>query len=75
VRHDAQFVALRRRRQHDEGTHRFCVLHDMGSTPSRESPPVEHFDLEEIRTEVVETLRIDRSAILSLRDAIMVREA
>ena len=57
------------------GTHRFAVLHDMGREPSRPNPAVEHYEMEHFRDETIETLRITRSAILYLRDAIISRES
>lgn len=56
------------------GTHRFCVLHDLGKTPSRVSSAVEHYSLREFSLETVLSLRIARSAILYLIDAIAWRE-
>jgi hypothetical protein len=56
------------------GTHRFCVLHDLGKTPSRISPAVDHHGRREFLLEAVLSLRIARSAILYLIDAIAWRE-
>ncbi len=56
------------------GTHRFCVLHDLGNTPSRPSPAVEHHKLSEFFNQTIGSLRIARSAILYLVDAIAWRE-
>lgn len=52
------------------GTHRFCVLHDLGKTPSRPSPVVAHQGVAEFFEETIASLRIARSAILYLIDAI-----
>ncbi len=57
------------------GTHRFAVLHDMGNEPSRPDPAVDHYEMEYFREQAIGTLRITRSAILYLRDAIIWREA
>lgn len=57
------------------GTHRFCVLHDMGNSPSRVSVAVDHHALGSFFDQTIATLQIVRSAILYLRDAINWREA
>ena len=56
------------------GTHRFCVLHDLGNTPSRPSRAVEHHHINLFFKETMESLRVARSAILYLVDAIACRE-
>lgn len=56
------------------GTHRFCVLHDLGNTPSRNCPAIDHHSLRQFSLETVLSLRIARSAILYLIDAIGWRE-
>jgi hypothetical protein len=56
------------------GTHRFCVLHDLGNTPSRPSPAVEHHKVTEFLEETFGSLRVARSAILYLVDAVAWRE-
>ena len=57
------------------GTHRFCVLHDQGNSPSRVSAAVDHHSLDSFCDQTIATLQIVRSAILYLRDAINAREA
>jgi len=56
------------------GTHRFCVLHDLGKTPARLSPAIDHQSLHQFFIETVVSLRIARSGILYLIDAIGWRE-
>jgi len=56
------------------GTHRFCVLHDLGDTPSRASPAVEHYGLSSFFRETIDSLKVARSAILYLLDAVAWRE-
>jgi hypothetical protein len=52
------------------GTHRFCVLHDLGNNPSRTRPAVDHQTVAEFFEETIASVQIARSAILYLIDAI-----
>src|SRR5688572_4652607 len=56
-------------------THRFCVLHDLANTPSRESQGIEHHDIQFFFDHTIETLQIARLAILYLLDVIAWRES
>ncbi|MCH7716976.1 MAG: hypothetical protein IH876_12660 [Gemmatimonadetes bacterium] len=55
-------------------THRFAVLHDMGTEPSRTSPHAEHFDLLDFERRTLDALKIARAAILYLTEAIALCE-
>jgi tetratricopeptide (TPR) repeat protein len=55
-------------------THRFTVLHDIGCTPSRESPYVDHFEFEGFREQLLETLRLTRAVLLYFAQMVMIRE-
>ena len=71
---DGGMLALQRDLR-NAGTHRFCVLHDLGNTPSRVSAAVDHHSLDSFSDQTIATLQIVRSAILYVRDAINAHEA
>jgi len=56
-------------------THRFTVLHDMGSEPSRPSPHIEHCGLSEFRAQLIESLQMARAAVLYFVEMISIHEA
>lgn len=55
-------------------THRFCVLHDLGDSPSRPCPAIEHYNIQSFFDQAIATLQVTRSAILYLLEAIAWRE-
>jgi hypothetical protein len=56
-------------------THRFCVLHDMGESPSRPNKAIEHYNIQSFFDQTIMTLQIARSAILYILDAIAWHES
>jgi len=56
-------------------THRFTVLHDIGSTPSRDSIHVEHYGVEEFKAILIESLQLARAAILYFTEMIAINES
>jgi hypothetical protein len=56
-------------------THRFTVLHDFGSTASRNSIHVEHSGIEEFTSVLIESLQLARAAILYFVEMIAINEA
>jgi tetratricopeptide (TPR) repeat protein len=45
-------------------THRFTVLHDLGCNPSRESVHVEHCEIADFKSHLIESLQLARAAML-----------
>lgn len=56
-------------------THRFVVLHDIGSQPSRENPFVDHYNSTDFEKQTIATLRLVRSALIYFIQMIYIREA
>ncbi len=56
-------------------THRFTVLHDIGCTPSRPSDCVEHCNLSDFKSHLIESLQLARAAIIYFVEMISIREA
>lgn len=63
-----------KRQMRNEGTHRFVVLHDVGSSPSRECSYVQHWSLKDFELETLQTLRLARSAIIYFVEFIALEE-
>jgi tetratricopeptide (TPR) repeat protein len=55
-------------------THRFTVLHDEGCDPSRASVHIEHCNLAEFKTHLIESLQLARAAILYFVEMISISE-
>jgi LA2681-like HEPN len=51
-------------------THRFVVVHDIGDTPSRESPFVEHYGVEDFKKSLIRALQLTRAALLYFVDMV-----
>jgi tetratricopeptide (TPR) repeat protein len=45
-------------------THRFTVLHDLGCNPSRESVHIEHCEIADFKSHLLESLRLARAGML-----------
>lgn len=56
-------------------THRFIVVHDIGSTPSRQSPFVEHYAAYDFHSSVIRSLQLTRAALLYFVDMVSQNEA
>jgi len=56
------------------GTHRFVVLHDTGQSPSRECSYIEHANAKDFEQEVLDSLRLARSAIIYFVELIALEE-
>ncbi|NIM18743.1 MAG: hypothetical protein GTO51_00600 [Candidatus Latescibacteria bacterium] len=57
------------------GTHRFSVIHDLQTDPSRPSAYATHYGEEEFQVTLLDTLRLTRSALIYLAEAVGRREA
>lgn len=55
-------------------THRFTVLHDLGSQPSRQSSAVEHFALDDFSAQLIESLQLARAALLYFVEMVTLEE-
>jgi hypothetical protein len=55
-------------------THRFIVVHDIDSTPSRESSFIEHYDLRDFEESLIRSLRLTRAALLYFVDMVAQHE-
>jgi LA2681-like HEPN len=55
-------------------THRFTVLHDLGCNPSRESVHVEHCEITNFKSHLIESLQLARAAILYFVEMIALAE-
>jgi tetratricopeptide (TPR) repeat protein len=56
-------------------THRFVVLHDMGSAYARPSEHVEHYDQVGFESQTIASLRVARSALLYFLEMVAIGEA
>jgi tetratricopeptide (TPR) repeat protein len=56
------------------GTHRFVVLHDIGKSPSRECPYIDHFNTEDFKQIILHSLRLARAAIIYFVELIAFEE-
>jgi hypothetical protein len=56
-------------------THRFTVLHDIGSKPSRPSAHVEHCSLSDFKAQLIESLQMARAAMLYFVEMVSMHEA
>lgn len=56
-------------------THRFVVLHDLSTSPSRDSHYVEHFSVHDFERQTVSALRLVRSALIYFVEMVSIREA
>jgi len=59
----------------NESTHRFVILHDMGSSGSRESRYVKHFNVEDFKEQTISALRLVRSALFYFVEMITIHES
>ena len=64
-----------KRELRNSSTHRFTVLHDIATEPSRECDLVEHHSIREFRGHVVETLGLARASLVYFVGMIQQREA
>lgn len=55
-------------------THRFIVVHDIGDTPSRESPFVEHYGIGDFEKSLIRALQLTRAALLYFVDMVAQNE-
>jgi tetratricopeptide (TPR) repeat protein len=55
-------------------THRFTVLHDLGCKPSRESVHVEHCEISDFKSHLIESLQLARAAVLYFVEMISIAE-
>lgn len=58
----------------NSSTHRFTVLHDMGTLPESASRCIEHYDYEDFSVKVLSTLKLARCAIIYFVQMILLRE-
>lgn len=59
----------------NESTHRFVILHDMGSSGSRESRYVKHFNVEDFKIQTISALKLVRAALFYFVEMITIHEA
>jgi len=59
----------------NESTHRFVILHDMGSSGSRESRYVKHFNVEDFKKQTISALKLVRSALFYFVEMITIHES
>lgn len=55
-------------------THRFIVAHDIGDTPSRESPFIEHYGALDFEKSLIRALQLTRAALLYFVDMVAQNE-
>jgi hypothetical protein len=58
-----------------ESTHRFVILHDMGSLGSRESQYVKHFNMNDFEIQTLSALKLVRAALFYFVEMITIHEA
>ena len=56
-------------------THRFTVLHDLGCNPSRKSVHVEHCEISDFKSHLIESLQLARAAMLYFVEMISITES
>lgn len=56
-------------------THRFIVIHDIGSTASRQSAFIEHYAVSEFHKNVIRSLQLTRAALLYFVDMVAQNES
>jgi tetratricopeptide (TPR) repeat protein len=56
------------------GTHRFVVLHDIGKSPSRECPYINHSNIKDFKQITLHSLRLARAAIIYFVELIALEE-
>jgi tetratricopeptide (TPR) repeat protein len=67
--------ALQRKKAYrHSSTHRFTVLHDLGCSPSRESVHVEHAEIADFKSHLIESLQLARAAVLYFVEMISINE-
>ena len=67
--------ALHRKKAYrHSSTHRFTVLHDLGCNPSRESAHVEHCEIADFKSHLIESLQLARAAVLYFVEMISITE-
>jgi tetratricopeptide (TPR) repeat protein len=62
------------KRARHAGTHRFVVLHDIGTGDSRPSTAVEHYKLDDFQETVLDTVRLARAALLHFLEVVAYSE-
>ena len=55
-------------------THRFTVLHDLGKGQSRKCSHIDHYEVEALIKQLIETLQLTRAALFYFVEMIMLRE-
>jgi len=55
-------------------THRFTVLHDLGCNPSRKSAHVQHCEIADFKSHLIESLQLARAAVLYFVEMISIAE-
>mgnify|MGYP001403843043 CR=1 FL=1 len=58
----------------NSSTHRFTVLHDLGSIPKSHSGCLDHFDYEVFLKESLNTLKLARSSVIYFIQMVLIRE-
>jgi tetratricopeptide (TPR) repeat protein len=53
-----------KRAMRHSSTHRFTVLHEIGDSPSRDSPYIDHYEIDYFRSNLIETLQMSRAALI-----------
>ena len=67
--------ALQQKRAYrHSSTHRFTVLHDLACNPSRESVHVEHCEIADFKSHLIESLQLARAAMLYFVEMISIAE-
>jgi hypothetical protein len=67
------FLARKKAFRHSS-THRFTVLHDVGSHPSRQSAQIEHCGLTDFKAQMIESLRLARAALIYFVEMVSIAE-
>jgi len=58
----------------NESTHRFVIVHDMGSSGSRESRYVKHFNVEDFKIQTISALKLARAALFYFVEMVTIHE-
>lgn len=59
----------------NSSTHKFTVLHDLGSEPGRESKYVKHCAVDQFKLHLLESLQLARAAVLYFVEIVAIAEA
>lgn len=67
------YLQIKKKLRH-ASTHRFAVLHEMGSKNHRKCQFIEHYDLNEFKNELISTLQVVRSSLFYFMEMVRINE-